>query len=119
MAATTEPFWTKDPPSAYDIAACFYPDSDPAAAGQKLRPCLITTVFRRRLSGYACRVAYGTTRLKVVQRRDRDLIIQETGDLSAVGLARATRFDPDATATLPWTEDFFGCWTGYSSPSDR
>ncbi|WP_210212413.1 hypothetical protein [Mesorhizobium sp. M8A.F.Ca.ET.021.01.1.1] len=30
----------------------------------------------------------------------------------------ATRFDldPKNVAVLPWTEEYFGCWTGYQHP---
>jgi hypothetical protein len=44
------------------------------------------------------------------------LIIQNVTDLTQIGLARATRFDLDTTITLPWTNEFFSCWTGYRTP---
>lgn len=65
-----------------------------------------------------CRIAYGTKNLKFVQRKNLDIIIQNTADLDAVGLPMATRFDLDERniVTLPWTEEFFGCWSGYPHP---
>jgi hypothetical protein len=51
-------------------------------------------------------VAYGTSRLKIVDRRHLDLIIQKPNDLEQMGLAKLTRFDLDNFATLPWTEAF-------------
>lgn len=74
-------------------------------------------VLQGRSSGaFACRVVYGTKALKIVKRQTVDLIIQHTPHLHQMGLARPTRFDLDCIATLPWNEEFFGCWTGYRSP---
>lgn len=66
----------------------------------------------------ACRVAYGTKNLKTYQRLTKDIIIQNAADLDSIGLPMATRFDLDERnlVTLPWTSEFFGCWTGFPSP---
>jgi hypothetical protein len=66
----------------------------------------------------ACRIAYGTKNLKFVQRKNLDLIVQNAADLNAMGLSMATRFDLDDTniVLLPWTEEFFGCWSGNTHP---
>jgi hypothetical protein len=66
----------------------------------------------------ACRLAYGTTNLKFIQRKDHDIIVQNHDDLNVIGLSRATRFDldPRNVQVVPWTKEFFGCWTGYSHP---
>jgi hypothetical protein len=45
-----------------------------------------------------------------------DLIVQHTPHVHQMGLARPTRFDLDCVATVPWNEQFFGCWTGNTSP---
>ena len=83
----------------------------------KLRPALVINVLRDRKTGApACEVAYGTTTLKLMQRETVDLIIQNASDLNYIGLPRATRFDLDEVAILPWTDEFFGCWPGYDSP---
>jgi hypothetical protein len=58
----------------------------------------------------------GTTTLKILQRGRIDLIVQKASDLRQMGLARATRFDLDKTAVLPWTSAFFGHWSGHQTP---
>src|SRR5438128_147580 len=117
MASTSgKAAWTSSPPSAYDLVACWYPEegSDP---GPKLRPCLVLQVLQGVSSKtYACRVAFGTKELKIIKRQAVDLIIQHAAHVKQMGLARPTRFDLDCVATLPWNEQFFGCWKGYKSP---
>jgi hypothetical protein len=112
-----KPAWTTSPPSAYDIVACWYPEADaPQDAGPTLRPALVVTVLKGERTGdYACRVAYGTTNLKIVKRREVDLIIPN-GHTRQMGLARATRFDLDRVITLPWVPPFFDPWTGNTTP---
>jgi hypothetical protein len=65
---------------------------------------------------FACKVAFGTKVLKLMQRQHLDLIIQNAADLRILGLYRATRFDLDSTAVLLWSEEFFGCWAGHNTP---
>jgi hypothetical protein len=65
---------------------------------------------------FACRVAYGTKHLRVIHRMSKDVIIQNSDDIAVMGLYRATRFDLDEMIDLPWSSEFFGCWTGYSTP---
>ena len=108
----------RSPPSAFDIVTCWYPDDegDPNT-GEKLRPCLVTSVLAGKTTGLsACKVAFGTRTLKLVQRGHLDLIIQDATHLRQMGLARPTRFDLDQIALLPWSPTFFECWTGHSSP---
>ena len=82
-----------------------------------LRPGLVTEVLRDTKSGrVACRVAYGTKHLKIMRRGYLDLIVQNSEDIARFGLARATRFDLDNTAVLPWQSPFFGCWPGFRTP---
>jgi hypothetical protein len=78
----------------------------------------LEVIHGKKSGAIACRIAYGTKNLKFVQRKNLDLIIQNAADLSAVGLPMATRFDLDAKniITLPWTTEFFGCWSGYRHP---
>jgi hypothetical protein len=110
--------WTLSAPSAYDIATAYYPEDDRLEQpGPKLRPCLVMKVLRGKTSGtFACQVAYGTKELKIIKRQALDLIIQNTAHVNQMGMARPTRFDLDCVATLPWNEDFFGCWQGKHSP---
>lgn len=108
--------WTLSPPSAYDLVTAYYPEqgSDP---GPKLRPTLCIAVLQGKTTGaFACKIAYGTKELKIIKRGAVDLIIQQTPHVKQMGLARPTRFDLDCVATLPWTEEFFGCWSGRQSP---
>jgi hypothetical protein len=65
---------------------------------------------------YACEVAFGTKNLKLMARQHLDLIIQNAEHLRQLGLYRATRFDLDNIITLPWDDEYFGCWGGHSSP---
>jgi hypothetical protein len=111
------PAWTQSPPSAYDILTAYYPETDQDNPGSKLRPTLCLAVLQGKTSGtYACKVAYGTKELKIIKRQTIDLIVQNTAHVHQMGLARPTRFDLDCIATLPWNEEFFGCWTNRESP---
>ena len=110
--------WQHSPPSVMDIVAAYFPESNPKGA-LRLRPCLVLRVWQNAQEGLlACEVAFGTKNLKTWSRLDKDIIIQNYNDLDDCGLAVATRFDMDPSnrATLPWTTEFFGCWTGKRSP---
>ncbi|WP_375588893.1 hypothetical protein ABWH89_18100 [Hoeflea alexandrii] len=112
------PDWLAQQPSAFDIVTARFPETNPKGE-LRLRPCLVLEVLRGKNTGrIACRVAYGTKQLKFHQRKRLDVIIQNAADLSEIGLAMATRFDLDAQnlADLPWTEEFFGCWRGWTHP---
>jgi hypothetical protein len=87
--------------------------------GSSLRPCLIPAVLRHKTTGeVAVKIACGTKTLKTWLRADRDIIIRNTSDLDAMGLAVATRFvlDEDPLITFPWRPPCFGCWSGRKSP---
>jgi hypothetical protein len=118
-AAGNRPTWVGLAPSLFDIVATYFPEhTDPDNPGLKLRPGLVVKVLRGKTSGKIyCNIAYGTKQLKITKRGKVDLIIQNANHISQLGLARATRFDLDCVATeLPWNEEFFGCWSGKSSP---
>lgn len=119
MASNTHhiPRWVDAPPTPFDIVACYYPEEDPEpGSSPKLRPALVIGVLKGRSTGtFACDVYYGTKHLKLGSR-DRDLTIQNAADLAIIGLPTATRFDLDRKLLLPWTPDFFGCWSGYKTP---
>lgn len=115
---SSTPDWINQQPSAFDIVAGYFPESKPKG-DLRLRPCLVLNVLKGTSSGsIACKVAFGTKNLKIVQRKNRDLIIQNSTHLNEIGLPLATRFDLDERnlVILPWTEEFFGCWTGYKHP---
>jgi hypothetical protein len=110
--------WFKRPPAAFDIVTCNFPERDPEPQGSvKLRPALVLSVLREKGTGrIALKVAYGTTVLKLMQRSQIDLIIQNAQDMRIMGLPRATRFDLDELATLPWCPPYFDCWPTYKTP---
>lgn len=112
------PKWVAQRPSAFDIVAGYFPETKPKGE-LRLRPCLILDVLQGKESEkIACRIAYGTKNLRLFQRRHLDLIIQNAADLEELRLPVATRFvlDPDQIEIMPWTERFFGCWSGYEHP---
>lgn len=116
---SSTPSWLASPPSTFDVVTGYFPETKPNEGGPKLRPLLVTKVLRNRKSGdFACEVAYGTSNLKVGQKLLDDVIIQNMGDLNAIGLLQATRFvlNPMQRVILPWTTQHFGCWSGYTSP---
>jgi hypothetical protein len=119
-ASNADPAWVASPPALFDIVATYFPEhTDPEKPGLKLRPGLVVKVWRGKATGLPyCDIAYGTKRLKIAQRQRIDMIIQNAHDLAELGLFRATRFDLDLIARrLPWTKEYFGCWTGYQSPA--
>lgn len=118
MSNSADPVeWFAAPPSAFDIATCWFPRAPDKHPGPDLRPGLITGVLRGNSTGrFACRVCFGTTNLKIMQRGGRDIIVQNARHIDQFGLQRATRFDLDTVLTLPWNDRFFGFWSGYSSP---
>lgn len=120
MASETSasPNWVSEPPSQFDIVACYFPETKPKAA-LALRPCLVENVYQSKKTGlYAVDIAFGTKNLKMSARAGLDVIVHNSGHLDAMGLAMSTRFDlaSENQARLPWNTEFFGCWTGYRSP---
>lgn len=112
--------WAGSPPSVMDIVAAYFPESNPKGA-RRLRHCLVTRVWHNaeeRL--FVCEVAFGTKNLKTWSRMEKDIIIQNSNDLDLCGLPVATRFDMDPSnrLPLPWTPEFFGCWTGKKITQD-
>lgn len=109
--------WQTSKPSRFDIVTCYYPEGDLKKPGLTLRPGLVLRVLQNEQTmQYACDVAFGTKNLKLTSRQHLDLIIQNAEHLRQLGLYRATRFDLDNVVTLPWNEEFFGCWTNRGSP---
>ena len=113
------PDWTLSPPNLFDIVTGFYPETKPVAGTPALRPCLVTHVYQDTESGgFACEIAYGTTHLKSVTRRDKDIIIQNSSHLDEVGLPMATRFDLDLDCriVLEWSQKNFKPWSNRRTP---
>ncbi|WP_339112804.1 hypothetical protein [Thioclava sp. GXIMD2076] len=113
------PNWAQQPPTAYSIVTGFFPEAKPEGGTAKCRPLLVMQVLQGKSSGkIALRVCYGTTKVKFPQRANIDLIIQNSSDLDACGLLRATRFviDPKQQTLLEWNADNFCLWSGTQSP---
>jgi hypothetical protein len=111
------PPWVNQIPSAYDIVTAWYPETKPKPGLKRLRPCLVTKLLQNDETGeFACVVAFGTKHLKVMQRSHLDIIVQNAVDIPLMGLAMATRFDLDSALPLPWSAQFFGCWSGMHTP---
>lgn len=118
LALPNPPSWLSQPPSAFDIVAAYFPETNPKGE-LRLRPCLVLDLLKGKETGaIACRVAYGTKTLKFHQRKYLDLIIQNAVDIESFGLATATRFELSRKniLDLPWNEEFFGCWSGHHHP---
>lgn len=95
-------------PSALEIVWCNFPKEHALGnPGPKPRPALVRAVkLNRERTRAEVEVTYGTSKLKSFER-PYDLIIQNAGDLSAMRLPQATRFDLDKTIWLPWAEEWF------------
>lgn len=84
-----------------------------------LRPCLVTHVFQDTETGdCACEIAYGAKNLKILKRKDKDLIVQNFTDMQEVGIPIATRFDLDGSkrVVLRWDLENFQPWSGFQTP---
>ena len=65
-----------------------------------------------------CRIAYGTSK-KLDKAHKDDLVIGNMSNLDQLGLKKPTRFvinSGSQMVIMPWTEEFFKPWTGYSTP---
>jgi hypothetical protein len=114
--------WTYLPlhlvPDIDDIYWCYFPDTDSASPGAKLRPVLVRGIDLNLQAGKAIvHASYGTRTLKKLRRLWFDLIIDDPAELREVGLRFATRFDLDAQRTLQliWSREFF-CPPGSQNP---
>jgi len=118
MSETSDPAWVRTPPARFDLVATYFPErTAPEKPGLKLRPGLVVSVHQGKTTGaFACRIAYGTKNLKIMERRHLDIIVQNARHLPMLGLYRATRFDLDHIVMLPWAKEFFGCWSGNPTP---
>lgn len=110
--------WVGNPPARFDIVTTYFPErTSPEKPGLKLRPGLVVSVLKGKQTGrFACRIAFGTKNLKIIDRSHLDVIVQKAEHLPILGLHRATRFDLDHIVMLPWSREFFGCWSGNPTP---
>jgi len=111
MTGSSAPSWLLQLPRALDIVTVLIDDGK-----NELRPAVV--IDRRKYSNglQALRVAIGTKNLKFPERQNIDLIVQNSRLISEFGLAMATRFDVEQWVILPWTTEFFGCWSNRTTP---
>ncbi|MEZ5707907.1 MAG: hypothetical protein R3E02_00795 [Blastomonas sp.] len=104
-------------PAPYDIVWCRFPNhKNLGNPGPKSRPGLVLNVALYPDEGESeVHVIYGTTNLKTFQR-PQDFFVVNAAEMDVCGLDRATRFDLDQMAWLPWTIDWFGILPSYNSP---
>lgn len=95
-------------PRRYDIAWCRFPVDATGKPGNKLRPVLVrATKVDTESNRSALVVSYGTTKLKLGVRDKIDLVIQNSEQITNLGLTSATRFDLDHMNIIPWSAEFF------------
>lgn len=103
-------------PAPYDVVWCRFPDDaslgDP---GPKPRPALVKNVATTHDGVGEVNLVYGTTNLKMASRR-HDFFVTNSAEMDACGLYRATRFDLDNIAWIPWANEWFEILPGYTSP---
>ena len=107
-------------PAPYDIVWCLFPDHvDLGQPGPKPRPAIVLNIaVHEDCEGEAqgeVQVVYGTTRLKLMQRR-RDFFVTNMAEMDVCGLNKATRFDLDTIAWVPWAGEWFQTLPTYDSP---
>lgn len=113
---TLTPFPISTLPAPYEIVWCRFPEHESLGEpGPKCRPALIKNVAQLPDNIGEVHLIYGTTNIKSQQRRN-DLTITNVNEMNACGLYRATRFDLDTIAHIPWAEEWFDILPDYSSP---
>ena len=104
-------------PAPYDIVWCRFPfHRSLGEPGPKPRPALVRNAATRPDGSAEVEVVYGTTNLKLDQRRF-DFVVSKAAEMDACGLYRATRFDLDKLIWLPWTTEWFEIRPDYNSPA--
>lgn len=108
-------------PAPYDIVWCRFPEHDDLGnPGPKARPGIVLNVAvhdagEDGLGEGEVQVVYGTTKLKLRERRS-DFFVANMAEMDICGLNKATRFDLDAIAWIPWAEEWFDTLPTYDSP---
>jgi hypothetical protein len=114
----TETFFpTSTLPAPYDIVWCRFPShEDLGNPGPKPRPAIVLNValYEDTIESEV-HLVYGTTNLKMMQRRG-DFFVTNLAEMDACGLNKATRFDLDTMAWVPWAEEWFEVLPSYDSP---
>jgi len=103
-------------PAPYDIVWSRFPDHHSIGEpGPKPRPAIVLNASTHDDGTGEVQLIYGTTNLKMHERR-QDFFVANNADMDACGLYRATRFDLDQIAWIPWAEEWFSAVRDYSSP---
>jgi len=104
-------------PAPYDIVWCRFPEHDDLGnPGPKPRPGIVMNVAvdDDERTGEV-QVIYGTTTLKMQTRR-HDFFVCKLSEMEMCGLDKATRFDLDTFAWIPWDSEWFDTLPQYDSP---
>jgi len=112
--------WETSPPAIYDVVTGFFPETSPKETwATNPRPLLVCGVAQDTENGqYFCRIAYGTSQ-NTAGYGFNDLVIANLSILDSLNLKRPTKFVIHSglqMVILPWSEEFFQPWTGYSTP---
>jgi hypothetical protein len=103
-------------PAPYDIVWCHFPEHTSIGnPSLKPRPALVRSVATIDGERGEVQVVYGTSKLKMMERR-QDFFISNHAEMDACGLYRATRFDLDKVAWIPWAIEWFDILPDYNSP---
>lgn len=104
-------------PAPYDIVWCRFPEHvDLGEPGPKPRPAIVLNVAVDAEAGEGdVQLVYGTGTLKL-GRRPRDFFVTNVAEMDACGLSKATRFDLDSIAWIPWADAWFDVLPSYASP---
>ena len=104
----------------YDVVTGFFPETTPKGTwATDPRPLLVCGRAIDDDTGMIfCRIAYGTSQ-KLEKAHSNDLVVANVSFLNQLGLKKPTRFvihTGHQMVILPWIEEFFRPWTGYTSP---
>ena len=103
-------------PAPYDVVWCRFPEhSSLGNPGPKARPALVKNVATTVHGTGEVHLVYGTTNLKL-NSRTFDFYVTNAAEMDACGLFKATRFDLDIVAWIPWALEWFETLPGYTSP---
>lgn len=104
-------------PAPYDIVWCRFPThKELGEPAPKSRPAIVLNAGLDNEAGEGeVQLIYGTGVLKLNQRT-RDFFVTNVAEMDACGLNKATRFDLDQIAWIPWADEWFEVLPSYDSP---
>jgi hypothetical protein len=113
---TITPYPLSTLPAPYDVVWCRFPEHESLGTpAPKARPALVKNVASTPDGRGEVQLVYGTTNLKMNIRQD-DFFVTNSAEMDACGLYRATRFDLDNIAWIPWAQEWFDVLPEYTSP---